>query len=57
VLLVGDLLATGGTAAASIALLEGLEADIVAVTVLIELGFLYGRSKLLPHQFHAILDF
>ncbi len=57
ILLVDDLLATGGTAAASVALLEGLGADIVAVSVLIELGFLQGRAKLFPHPVHAILDY
>ncbi len=57
VLLIDDLLATGGTAAAAVALLEGLGADIVAISVLIELGFLQGRSKLVPHPVHAILDF
>ena len=46
VLLVDDLLATGGTAAAAITLLEKLGAEIVEVSFLIELAFLDGRAKL-----------
>lgn len=46
VLLVDDLLATGGTAAAAIKLLRALEANIVAVSFLIELEGLQGREKL-----------
>ncbi len=46
VLLVDDLLATGGTAGAAIALLQKIGADIVEASFLIELGFLSGRSKL-----------
>lgn len=46
VLLMDDLLATGGTAAAAITLLEKLGAEIVEVSFLIELGFLEGRAKL-----------
>lgn len=46
VLLVDDLLATGGTAAAAIKLLKALDANIVATSFLIELAFLNGREKL-----------
>ena len=57
VLLVDDLLATGGTAAAALNLLAGLGADIVAVSFLIELSFLAGREKLAPHEVKAILTY
>ncbi len=57
VLLVDDLLATGGTAAAALKLLEGLGAEIVAVSFLIELSFLNGREKLGTHRVEAILDY
>lgn len=57
VLLVDDLLATGGTAAAALKLLGGLGADIVAVSFLIELSFLSGREKLAPHEVKAILTY
>ncbi len=46
VLIVDDVLATGGTAAAAIELVEGLGAVVAAVSVLIELQFLDGRARL-----------
>lgn len=46
VILVDDLLATGGTAGAAVALLEKVGAKILEVDFLIELGFLAGRQKL-----------
>lgn len=57
VLLVDDLLATGGTAAAAVKLLEGLGAEIVAVSFLIELSFLHGREKLPANKVKAILNY
>jgi adenine phosphoribosyltransferase len=46
VLLVDDLLATGGTAGAAIKLLQKIGAQIVEASFLIELGFLNGRARL-----------
>jgi adenine phosphoribosyltransferase len=46
VVIVDDLLATGGTAAAATALVEKLEAEVVAVSFMIELVFLSGKDKL-----------
>lgn len=46
VLLVDDLLATGGTAGAAISLLHKIGAEIVEASFLIELEFLHGRSRL-----------
>ena len=46
VLLIDDLLATGGTAAAATALMKKLGAEILEVSFLIELNFLNGREKL-----------
>ena len=57
VLLVDDLLATGGTAAAAVKLLEELGANLVGISVLIELAFLQGRARLVPHTVHSILTF
>ena len=57
VLLVDDLLATGGTAGASIRLLEGLGAKVVGAVFAIELGFLDGRKKLQPVPVHALLKY
>ena len=48
VLLIDDLLATGGTAAAAIKLINQLEANLVAVSFLIELKDLNGRDLLTP---------
>ncbi len=57
ILLVDDLLATGGTAAAAVKLLEGLGAEIVAVSFLIELSFLNGRDKLPQGKIKSILNY
>jgi adenine phosphoribosyltransferase len=45
VVIVDDLLATGGTMAAAISLLSGSNADVVATACLIELTFLNGRDR------------
>lgn len=57
VLLVDDLLATGGTMKASCDLVKALDADIVGVAVLIELGFLNGREKLKEFNVHSIIRY
>ena len=46
VLVVDDVLATGGTAAATVRLVERLEATVVGLGFVIELAFLAGRAKL-----------
>jgi adenine phosphoribosyltransferase len=55
VLLVDDVLATGGTAAAAFGLLERLGASVSALAVLIELSFLHGREKLPGRDVRPIL--
>jgi adenine phosphoribosyltransferase len=45
-LIVDDVLATGGTASAAVRLMRKLGADVVGVQVLIELGYLGGRERL-----------
>ena len=57
VLMVDDLLATGGTMKACCDLVESLGASIVGVSVLIELGFLNGRVRLAPHEVAAVLRY
>jgi adenine phosphoribosyltransferase len=55
VLLIDDVLATGGTAAAACALLEGLGAEVAGVHVLLELGFLAGRARLSGRDVRSLL--
>ncbi len=53
VLLIDDLLATGGTAQAAAMLLEKAGATVVEIDFLIELAFLKGRDKLAPRPIFA----
>ncbi|MFF8315089.1 adenine phosphoribosyltransferase [Streptomyces lydicus] len=48
VLVIDDVLATGGTADASLQLIRRAGAEVAAVAVLLELGFLAGRQRLEP---------
>lgn len=57
VLLVDDVIATGGTAAAAIRLLKGVGADVVGFSVFIELAFLGGSDKLDGVPIHALLRY
>ena len=54
VLVIDDVLATGGTAEAACELIERAGATVAAVEVVLELGFLNGRSKLAGRTVHAI---
>jgi adenine phosphoribosyltransferase len=55
VLLIDDLLATGGTAAAAAALVQTLGANILEVAFLIELTFLGGRDKLKQYPLRSLV--
>lgn len=57
VLLIDDLLATGGTAAAAAALLQKVGARILEVSFLIELGFLNGREKLKNYPIRSLVKY
>jgi len=57
VLLIDDLLATGGTAAAAIKLIRQLDANLVAASFLIELTELNGRDLLGDIPVHAIISY
>lgn len=58
VLMVDDLLATGGTMQASCELVEKTGAEIVGITVLIELDFLKGRDRMKRFApVHSVLNF
>jgi len=54
VLLVDDVLATGGTLGAAISLIEQLGGVVTAVSVVIELSALSGRQRIAPHTVHAL---
>lgn len=54
VLIVDDLLATGGTAAAAAELVEGCGAHVHSFLFLVELAFLKGRNVLAPHKVRAL---
>ncbi|WP_410821418.1 adenine phosphoribosyltransferase [Micromonospora sp. 050-3] len=55
VLVVDDVLATGGTAEATLDLVERAGGTVSGFTVLLELGFLGGRERLAPRPVHALL--
>lgn len=57
VLLIDDLLATGGTAAAAASLLQKVGAQILEITFLIELTFLNGREKLKDYPVRSIVSY
>jgi adenine phosphoribosyltransferase len=55
VLIVDDVLATGGTARATAELVRRTGAQVVGLSVLMELGFLNGREKLTDLDLHAMV--
>lgn len=57
VLMVDDVLATGGTMSACCKLVESLGGQIVGVALLIELSFLHGRDKLSRFPIHSVLKY
>jgi adenine phosphoribosyltransferase len=57
VLLVDDLLATGGTAAAAASLVKKLSGRILEVGFLIELKFLNGRAKLKDLPVRSLISY
>lgn len=57
VLVVDDLLATGGTVAGTIELVKQLQGEIVALAFLIELTFLKGRERLAGHDIVTLIRY
>ncbi|MDD1649132.1 MAG: adenine phosphoribosyltransferase [Methylococcaceae bacterium] len=57
VLIIDDLLATGGTALASCELLESLGAEVAACAFMVELVALRGRERLGQRDIHSLLHF
>ncbi len=57
VVIVDDVLATGGTAKAAIKLIEGLGAHVAALLFLIELDALGGRGVLVGHTINSVMTY
>ncbi|MBT8249562.1 MAG: adenine phosphoribosyltransferase [Acidimicrobiia bacterium] len=57
VVIADDVMATGGTAAAAVELMNRLGAHVVGLSVLIELSFLEGRSKLSGVEIHSLITY
>jgi len=57
ILVVDDLLATGGTALATCKLIERLGGVVAGVAIAIELDFLHGRDKLSNYDIYSIMSF
>jgi adenine phosphoribosyltransferase len=57
VLIVDDVLATGGTAAATYRLVESLGATVVGFSFLLALTVLPGMERLRPHRINTILSY
>lgn len=56
VVLVDDVLATGGTICATLSLLQKLQCEVIEVAVLIELCSLNGRKRLQNHPVFSLLQ-
>ena len=57
VLVVDDLLATGGTSAAVLELVKSSGGDVIGIVFLIELASLKGRERLKGHSVHSLIEF
>jgi adenine phosphoribosyltransferase len=57
VLIVDDLLATGGTSGAAIELVEKLGGEVAGLLYLVELGFLNGKDELEGYDVHSLIEF
>src|SRR6188508_124075 len=57
VLVVDDVLATGGTAQAAASLVERIGGTVCGIACLIELGFLNGRDKLAGHDLFTLIQY
>ena len=55
VVIMDDLLATGGTTAAAVELVQGLGAEVIGIAFLVELDFLNGRERIADHPIHSLI--
>ena len=56
-LIVDDVLATGGTAAGTIRLVERLGGEVAGLAFIIELTFLGGREKVAGHEIVSLISY
>ena len=57
IVIIDDLLATGGTASAAVELVEQLRGQVVECAFLIELDFLKGRQRLAPYPVYSLVHY
>ena len=57
VVIIDDVIATGGTAAAAVELVKSLGGELVGLAFLVELAFLSGRAKLGDYPVHSVLTY
>ena len=57
VIVLDDVLATGGTARAKVELVEGLGAVVVGALFVLELEFLHGRDRLVGYDVHSLIQY
>ncbi len=56
VVIIDDVIATGGTASAAASLVEGMGAEVVEIRAVLELMALGGRTALQPHAVHSLWE-
>ncbi len=57
VIVLDDVLATGGTAAAKVELVERLDAVVVGALFVVELAFLHGRDRIAGYDTHSLVTY
>ena len=57
ILIIDDLLATGGTVSAAVKLVEQLQGEVAGIGFLIELSFLHGREKLAKYRVESLIRY
>jgi adenine phosphoribosyltransferase len=57
VVVIDDLLATGGTTRAAVRLTESLGGEVAGLGFVVELGFLRGRAQLVGYETHSLITF